>query len=52
MQRVQGWTPAEHIDTEGRWTLDAVRAAADRLFPAGASGVPPFYPLLELSGAS
>lgn len=52
VQRVQGWTPAEHIDTEGRWTLDGIRAAADGLFSAGASGVPPFYPLLELSGAS
>jgi len=52
VQRVQGWTPAEHIDTQGRWTVASLRAAAPGLFPYGESGVPPFYPVTELSGAT
>jgi NAD(P)-dependent dehydrogenase (short-subunit alcohol dehydrogenase family) len=52
VQRVQGWTPADHIDTEGRWTIDQLKEAAPRLFPDGRSGVPPFYPLVEFTGAA
>jgi NAD(P)-dependent dehydrogenase (short-subunit alcohol dehydrogenase family) len=52
VQRVQGWTPAEHIDTDGRWTLTQLREAAPRLFADGRSGVPPFYPLAEFTGAT
>ena len=53
VQRVQGWTPAEHIDTDGRWTLATLREAAPRLFPPGGhTGVPPFYPVLDMSGAA
>lgn len=47
VQRVQGWTPAETIDTDGRWTVAQLRRAVPRLFPDGHSGVPPFYPLTE-----
>jgi len=45
VQRVQGWKPAETIQTEGRWSLEALIEAAPRLFPDGRGGVPPFYPL-------
>jgi hypothetical protein len=45
VQRVQGWTPAESIQTEGRWSLESLTDAVPRLFPDGHAGVPPFYPL-------
>ncbi len=42
-QIVQGWTPVTQIESDEKWTIDALAGGRDTLFANRDAGVPPFH---------